>query len=88
VDTDQAKSPNELYIGMYARGGAIHSDQKKPMIRIANEQGCVGYLGHLFEIIGQLCPMKEAFLLKHLRWEYNQHGPCCAYALTMRSFSQ
>ncbi len=33
------------------------------------------------QAIGLLYLRKEAFLPKYVRCEYNQHGPCCAYAL-------
>ncbi len=45
-------------------------------------------LGTSVQEIGLLCTMKEAFLPKHVRCAYNQHGPFCVCAPTMRPFSQ
>ena len=49
---------------------------------------CAGYLGHPFGKSDLLCMMEQAFLLKYVRYAYNQRGPFCAYALTTRLFSQ
>src|SRR2546421_7831767 len=38
--------------------------------------------------IGILYPMKQAFLPKHVKCEYNQQGPCCSHSLETRLFSR
>src|SRR5690349_1403848 len=45
-------------------------------------------LGTSVEEIGLLWTMKEDCLPKHVRCAYNQHGPFCVCAPTMRLFSQ
>jgi len=49
---------------------------------------CADYLRQPFRKSGLLCAMEQAFLLKYVRYAYNQRGPCCGYALTTRLFSQ
>jgi len=55
---------------------------------VSHAQGLYWLLGTSVREIGQLCTMKEAFLSKHVRCAYNQHGPFCVCAPTMRPFSQ
>jgi hypothetical protein len=54
---------------------------------LLDSYGCAGYLGHPFGKSDMWRTMEQSFLLKYVRYAYNQRGPFCAYALTTRLFS-